>query len=363
MNLAALLPLALLLSGSAMGTSTSVHYRYGTWKKSELKVCFGDASHLNLTDFPRSLAVDQAPLIHRVTADKIGHFPQVLRVLLRRTIEKEYSASRTGIWFSGWKNCTAKAEGADIVLFLSNPDFKTSWTSGQSSIGMNLDVDAVNRKNDVTRAETKGFVYLGHPDARHPDMYGFEYVSRPEESFAMTALHEFGHIAGLGHEQSRIYQGQDDPNCRFTSTAYDWYRELKTPDSLGENVLVTGPYDPNSIMNYCYMEMIDSVTGTSYTLDRTLSDFMPGPSIEYSCRLTDEKTTVADRPKKNAAGNLPPNAIQLADDSLFKKKRLTDKTDRYDIRIGLSRGDIHALRCLYRFSEENSEHPCLTHEL
>ena len=59
------------------------------------------------------------------------------------------------------------------------------------------------------------------------------------------ALHEFGHVAGLRHEHARA-----DSTCKKSDEL------IEEEQMKSEEFSASAAYDPNSIMNYCYRDIV-----------------------------------------------------------------------------------------------------------
>lgn len=331
----------------------SLIYRNAVWSKKEIRICFGEASHFHQSSFPRTLQRDPDEKNNPEQSD-LAPVTEKYRTLIRKTVDAEFTPERTGIHFTGWKPCSPDAAEADVILYMGSPQYKSSSLLGMAAIGENLESDRASKC-----AEEKAFVYLKHPDARTRDDKGVDFVATSEEAFRITTLHEFGHLAGLGHEHTRVFKDEADRNCGLTDEYYPSNYAQPWPMALGEHVDVTGPYDRNSIMNYCWMDIIETVTGTKFIIDHSLEPFVPGDPWVVS-RQDDPTVSriLADRPKKSAAGVLPPDSILLTDPTLYTERKLDDHRTLYRIRIGLSAGDLHAIRCMYVYDETTVQAQC-----
>jgi len=137
------------------------------------------------------------------------------------------------------------------------------------------------------------------------------------DQLRLGALHEFGHAAGLLHEDERD-GANASPNCLYAS-AQSAFR-VSAPIPLTA-------YDPASIMSYCFIEMVKEKTGLHYQVAR------PG----YDPR----KLPTAGLPLVGWPG------LFLEDSSRTVSKLET--ADRYEMkfRIGLSDKDRQSIRCIY----------------
>lgn len=145
-------------------------------------------------------------------------------------------------------------------------------------------------KNETLK---KNFVVLNPGANSNSNLNDDEYLS-------LIALHEFGHLAGLRHEQVRA-EAFEDSNC-------DKYEGLHGEKPF-EQTLLFGEYDPNSIMSLCFND----------GLSRTGLNFIANDFKE---------------------------PLYLQDHSIFSSVSVSGGV-QIKARIGLSKGDQETLNNLY----------------
>ena len=173
---------------------------------------------------------------------------------IRSIIENEFN-EKTPVRFLGWKPCADTRYADAIVSF----DFReTTSSSARASIGIG-----------------------NYPD--HNGLYSYVYLdskknTTPQEMLELrqTALHEFGHLAGLIHEHIRV-EAKNDSNCMKFGN-HDRVGTEKMQDTI--SWLKVGGYDSQSIMNYCFNEFMNHQgleaslsLGDIKTLEALYSDF------------------------------------------------------------------------------------------
>lgn len=211
------------------------------WRKRVLKVCFLDGDG----------RVD-------------GRFTDVQKAWIRAAISSNFSPSATGISFTGFADCDANGARWDVQVSKivdpaesNNASFQAVKTKSAVPVGEGLGQGVYESRSDKivsVRALRPGEggaslvrleldAYCGHPKIK---------VSR-EICAKGLALHEFGHVAGLPHEHARK-EAANDPHCRLGLSVDPAAREAS-----GQSVRNFGlPYDPKSIMNYCFMDAYET---------------------------------------------------------------------------------------------------------
>ncbi len=186
----------------------------GVWPANQVSVCFASAGV-----YPVELRPLEGQSTH-LTVRAFTWRPEQSQ-LARDAVERQYSAERTGIHFSGWLPCS---EGpADVVLFVGLLNQRDGGPEGRASLGSTARLAAF--------PAARGFVF-------------FRNFLDTEKS----AVHEFGHLAGLMHEHQRLGITED----ALCTTMYHagFSRAVEQAGPVGTP---HGPYDPHSVMNYCEM--------------------------------------------------------------------------------------------------------------
>lgn len=274
------------------------------WDRTSIKVCWGDKAHQSQTLALR----DKFELLPYTTEQKKW---------IQDIVTQEFQQNEIGLEFVGWQNCKTPVD-ADIVLFRIEPDLPEgsgphNETGGRATIGKRGQV--VNVTDATTRStkssmESSTLPYLNYV-VLNTRMQEDKKVSA-RDYLKLLALHEFGHSAGLRHAHIRLQEAKDDPNCKRLP-------DLKLKDEpTFSSTHFSGTYDHNSIMNYCFLNVLISRTGLNFR----------AKNQEQQIKLTDE--------------------------SLFTKTAINEKKQQYQVKIGLSRLDKSALRCLYKPESETN---------
>jgi hypothetical protein len=269
MRLTLLLPLIFSLNTARAG-ELSLAEPEARWDKRSIRVCWQESEDPN------------------------SRFSEAERKAVEESVTSEFTPDRTGIEFISWQSCEESgAKRPDVVLIQSRVNrggFFRIW--GMATIGCKLGPK-----------DKSPFVYLFYDEALAP-----RYKMEPLQHLKMTALHEFGHLAGLRHEHIREEaKAAEDASCL-------------TGESPGPEVKSFGSYDPNSIMNYCW------------------NGFLRRHGTRGHIQVTEGKT-LEEILRSNRLYH-DPELFQLSPES-------TPGGFRIDIRIALSQGDRFTLRSLY----------------
>ena len=307
----------ILLTSSYTFAGVPIESRVG-WSKKSIKVCFGNNDHRNYT----FAIYDKAEFIEYTKKQKEW---------IKQIITQEYKISEVGIEFTGWEDCNSKASNADVVILRAEPNVVeilddsglTNERGGRATLGERG--NASTSINALTNIETHSYEkstldYLNYVIIN--TRVGGEKRIGAENFIKLTALHEFGHTAGLRHAHLKLKEAQADENCKRTSTL-----KLSQEDTYVSTIF-TGPFDNNSVMNYCYFNLLVE-NGLSFK-EKSLSGtpmVLTDPSL-YTTKATDPAW-------------------------LSKKPRV-----QIDVRIGFSAMDKHALKCLYVFDEATKKERC-----
>jgi hypothetical protein len=322
---------AQLIGQTSFAGQESIGEPHTVWKKRSISVCWG--KYQNISESVASESMNSIGLIKMEVMKYLSHFDSKLKIAVKQIVQKEYNDDRIGITFTGWKECDDSAN-ADVIIFAIKDtalgklnNFLTSdLPYGQATIG-EAGKSSAKAGYYKPRTHLKPFVFIRQVDISE----GF--VISPLDALRLTTLHEFGHLLGLRHEHARD-EAVKDVNCHVTGTS------VASP--VGEDVDPStkfyGVYDPNSIMNYCHIRMLKKKVGLKFQTvqDRTLVNLLLGPWL-----YTDKEVNFIDS--------------QLVRKSPSMINGITD----YSVKVGLSQGDVHTLRCMYNFyAEEDAAKIC-----
>lgn len=192
------------------------------WNKPSVEVCWGTIEEFVSANHSLGVKID---------AQDLEPLPRDIQKMIQTKIQSQYTLQKTGIEFTGWKICSQSPQ-ADIIMYATSfyKDEKENLF-GSADIGM-ADKDLKSKR------DRKGFIFLNKVE-------GSKEISS-NEKLLLTAVHEFGHAAGLRHEHIRLGADKDE-NCDQRILEYG---ELVS--EINATAQYVGKYDPESVMNYCY---------------------------------------------------------------------------------------------------------------
>jgi hypothetical protein len=291
-----------------------------SWTKKSIRVCWRNSAELD-------------PIYEK------NDFNSVKKQAVQDIVQQEYTIDRVGIEFVGWQNCNELKPGSydfEIIQdnFSAKPNpwvqyYRDQVVEGMAFIGEGggcyriTENDPFSGKTDVkvgyfyrnSKPEKK--LYLMYVDLNDIFENSFTSLKRLQS----TALHEFGHVAGMRHEHIRP-EAMEDPNCKHMGSNFT------VSEKAYDTTRFVGDYDPNSIMNYCWLATMEAVGLKTQELPN-----MTDPSLyERFDRIETTKKTIL-------VGKKP----------YQKKKVITVKkpVSEYRLRVGLSDRDVIALQDLY----------------
>lgn len=221
---------------------------------------------------------------------------------IQTAIDSEFTLSEAGITFVGWNSCDI-SPNADAVIIVAK---SSELPLGRASVGRSEYIFGEERRTILPEGK-KAFVFINMVEVTNSSL-------TYEEEILYTAIHEFGHLAGLNHENTQP-QASVDPNC----TEYDLYRE---PGQDFFQYLTA--YDANSIMNYCFY------------------NFISKSSLSF-------KAEINGIISNDFSFNVFPflNFAIYTDPLIFEINPLNEKLLNVGVRLGLSSMDLKALNLLY----------------
>ena len=184
-------------------------YSHNLWERKEISVCFAGPE--------KELRIENG---HEL---KIKNWKKRDKKNIEFWVNEEFSPERTGIHFVGWKSCTVTTE-SDVVLFYNSNSYVERFVHGG--------LDGLAGDLGPRRVESVS----GFPWAR-----SMVAISKTGMNKG-TAIHEFGHVAGLAHEHNHYDAPKYDKSCPHYRPTFSRKLEYTT-------------FDPASIMSYCSLRL------------------------------------------------------------------------------------------------------------
>lgn len=298
------------------------------WDRSEIQVCFAepkDKGDSRIRDDAKSFP-EKARLV------KIR---DIEKQWIRSIIEQEYRKDRTYVSFVGWRDCDDRNPAA-VWIYMGKGGPKGASNVGQDMITLHY-IQVTNRNTGEAEqiipvkerkpGQKPSYIFLHRMDSNELK----QLMIDEETHLKLTALHEFGHATGLVHENER--EGANtDGNCYLGRQSRQFQRHSENA------VQYMSKYDPGSVMNYCFVFSVSTASGLKFDVAK------PG--------LDTEKM-----PNQGLPILAWPGVLGVGPSRIASKTELNDRY-RYEIRIGLSEGDVHTLRCFYGPQDAESLKTC-----
>ncbi len=217
-----------------------------TWKKKSISVCWAKKEQTE--------DLQQLSLMTMVEQDFAVELNDNDKIILQNKIKEQFNKESVGIEFVGWQRCDTSFKSDIYIFAFDDLAYAEYYLPGETNIGTSCEMfNSKVRKREIRKRipGQPGYLFLSKATIKK---LGEKNFKNPDISFVRSALHEFGHIAGLLHEHYHK-EANLDPNCA------DLIKEqpdfTKNPIKLGKEKAYS-KYDPRSIMNGCFVINEDS---------------------------------------------------------------------------------------------------------
>ena len=181
------------------------------------------------------------------------------KTTVKNIILQEYTLAKTGIHFVGFGDCDTESNSDVYIHFGVSRD---RAPIGAAEIGQDMDWLGGVYRTDASNHDTMAMsVYERKPGIGPSYVYIEKYKHMVEtvssklpekEYLELAALHEFGHAAGLGHEDDRV-EANDSPFCTLS-------RQGRTRAGM-VGAAFTSPYDHYSCDVLLFYEFCSRLYG------------------------------------------------------------------------------------------------------
>ncbi len=281
---------------SWVSSATAAIVQTGTlWPQNHLQVCFTDSKEILKS---RALYLRRLTKTDTETLDNIevGPLDSELKTLIQAAVEKSFSSEKTGIVFEGWGTCTGNEEVAIFyVLDDLNRDPNQNREVAAGSIGVanshpltsirinRSDIDGFRSDNIMPSLERLMNWAYGAEKAKEQNWNQFAKFA-----FIKDIVHEFGHIAGLIHEQIRF--DLDGLKKIDISLSKDYSDEIQGDNEYIKKIweIVPPPTrqefgiaNPISAMNYMTMWYALAAEKTRLICKMTRQEHLPSAAVTH----------------------------------------------------------------------------------
>jgi hypothetical protein len=295
----------------AFGGAITLNHR---WTKNEIKVCWLNevASNVYFFAFSSPSGLTAHPRL------------SLVKKIIKTAVSENFTLEDTGVSFIDWNECPVSFSemlNYDFVINLNYSPYATDM-SGSSTVGNAVPSQIIRQHPEVESIGKKipGYINLSLCDSCD------DIAATFSDMLTLTALHEFGHAAGLEHEDVH-------PNC--PGRIYRHFGSWDKTDFVSE-------FDSQSVMSYGYFFSIQFRLGTKLLLNED-STFT---SDYWKALSKKRKSEINEWMHKAPWPSL----------SFWKDRTLL--SDKYEIIPKLSMGDRHALRCLFKYSIAEYKQMC-----
>lgn len=209
------------------------------WKKKSISVCWADKE--------QSEELDQFSVMRTASQETTTDIGAEDRKAIQSKIQEQFNHESVGLEFVGWQPCDSNNKSDIYIFAFEDMTYAEYYIPGEADIGTSCEMF----NSDIRKKEIRhrvpgqpGYLFLSKATLKHHK----QFIKHPEISLIRSALHEFGHIAGLLHEHYHK-DAKNDPNCQ------DLIKEnpdfTLNPVKLGKEKAYS-KYDPQSIMNACF---------------------------------------------------------------------------------------------------------------